>query len=237
MTFDPSKMMLWGIDTIKTFMESAGWRELYKPAVETIKPNLIKIFQETSKHGITILSPSDVHFGDKEHAEAETELDVNGGPFKIHAKAGTEDAEHIPGTILDNDVVFIPTDLHIREDILKHMLCGIKQIIIEKQAISAHYSKDNLGGNPILDRILNIFDPQDNFACGVYTEYCVKNNMMPLLMKKKNVWIIKDAIAAFNVNPDDGEDALIELANMGARFITTNEYINLLNNNFGPFNG
>ena len=238
--FDTDKMMCVDIDTIKACMNRGGL--LYKPEVESIKSNLASITQSVANYGIKILSLSDSHYGDKKHALAESELKINGGSFDLHAIVGTEEAEKIPETLL-NEYISIPTDLIIGYDNLQKMIPNVKQIVVEKQAICAFYDKSNIGGNPVLYQILDILEPQDIFVYGVYTEYCVLENTMPFLVMGKNVWIIRDAIVPYNINsgmggvylnfPDDGDRALADMANMGARFITTEEFLRLLINNFG----
>jgi len=219
--FDTDKMMCVDIDTIKACMNRGGL--LYKPEVESIKSNLASITQSVANYGIKILK-------------------INGGSFDLHAIVGTEEAEKIPETLL-NEYISIPTDLIIGYDNLQKMIPNVKQIVVEKQAICAFYDKSNIGGNPVLYQILDILEPQDIFVYGVYTEYCVLENTMPFLVMGKNVWIIRDAIVPYNINsgmggvylnfPDDGDRALADMANMGARFITTEDFLRLLINNFG----
>ena len=228
MKFNPDKMLFIDVDTIKEFMVR-GFK-LYKPVVEGIKINLYSLTHIALKHDISILSLCDKHYGDDAHSKAEVELIRNGGPFDLHAEIGSEAAEKISETLLENDVVFIPTDLKINVEKLNKMVHDAKQIIIEKQAISAQYHHTtNLGGNPVYNRILDMFESDiDVFVYGVYTEYCIKENAIPFLLKGLRVWIVKDAIAPFNINPDDGDNALADLANMGVRFITTDDLIELL---------
>lgn len=228
MNFNPDKILFLDVDTIKEFMVK-GFK-LYKPDVEIIKLNLAKLTHLALKHDISILSLCDKHYGDDTHAKAELELKRNGGPFELHAEVGTEAAKKIAETLLENDVVFIPTDMEITTEALTKLIHTTHQMIIEKQAISAHYcAVNNLGGNPIFNRILNALESDiDVFMYGVYTEYCIKENAIPFLLKGIRVWIVKDAITPFNINPDDGDNALTDLANLGARFITTDDFIKAL---------
>lgn len=228
MNFD--KMLVLDIDTINAFMK---FGTLYKPETEVIKPNLSIITRSSSKYDIKILSLCDKHFGDSDHAMSETELKINGGLFEIHAEDGTDEAEKIPETLLSNNVI-IPTDLEIKESNLQQIVLNSKQIIVEKQSICGFHTPENPGGNPLLIRILDILKPEIVFVQGVYTEYCVKENVMPILAGGDvSVLIIIDAIMSYN--PNDGNNALQDLANMGCRFISTNQYIQLLENNFGTY--
>lgn len=223
MSFVPGKTVILDIDTINAFMKEGG--ALYKPETEVIKPNLAMITQLAFRYGTQILSFCDKHYGDSEHGDAETELKVNGGPFELHAEINTEWAEKIPETLLDRDVVYIPTDLTIKNHTLKQMLSSVKQIIVEKQALNCFHDDDsNPGGNPVLYQILDVLNIQNIFVQGVYTEYCVKENVMPFLVMGTKVWIIKDAIVPYNINPNEGNNALVDLANMGARFMNTDDF-------------
>lgn len=229
---DVKKVLVVDIDTIKAFMEVGN--PLYRPSVETIKPNLNLITREAAKYGVRVLSLSDKHYGDSDHAQAEKELSMNGGQFELHATMGTE--EKIPETLLSN-IVNIPTDLCIPDEELKLIISRVDQINMEKQAICAfHDDNSNPGGNPILTRIIDILKPTDVFVVGVFTEYCVRDNAIPfIVMGDMRVWIVRDAISAYE--KEDGDHALCDMANLGARFITTLEFIRMLNNNFGTVNG
>ena len=230
--FNIDKMCGNDVDTLNAFMTKG--HILYKPETELIKPNLRLITSTLQKYNIKILCFNDKHFGDEAHKLQESELTVNDGPFEIHAKSGTKGAEKIPETLLSQDVVYVPNDSSygMSMDDFKHILFRAKQIIVEKQSYNVFYSNDNLGGNVNVDKIINILELEDFFSYGVYTDYCIKAAALGLLERKKNVWVIKDAIVPFNVNPDDGEKAIDEMSENGARFITTDAFVELLNSHF-----
>jgi len=231
--FNIEKMIGMDIDTLYAFMTEGNI--LYKPETEGIKSNLRLITSELQRRGIKILSCNDKHFGDEAHKLQESELTVNGGPFELHAEVNTKGADKIPETLLSQDVIYVPNEplgcLSI--DTFKNMMFRAKQIMIEKQSYDVFYSKENPGGNLNIDTILNILGSEDFFVYGVYTDYCIKATVLGLLARKKNVWIIKDSIVSFNVNSDDGDKALIEMSKLGARFITTDGFVEILKSNFG----
>jgi len=234
--FNIDKMCGIDVDTLYAFMSKGNI--LYKSETEGIKSNLRLITYELQRRGIKILSCNDKHFGDEAHKLQESELTVNGGPFELHAAAGTEGCEKIPETLLSQDVIYVPNEPLgcLNLDTFKNMIFRAKQIVIEKQSYDVFYSKENPGGNLNIDTVLNILGSEDFFAYGVYTDYCIKAAVLGLLARKKNVWIIKDAIVPFNVNPEDGEKALIEMVNGpngGAKFITTDSFVEILKSNFG----
>lgn len=59
------------------------------------------------------------------------------------------------------------------------------------------------------------------FIGGLATEYCVLHTVRDALAEGFEVYVLTDAVRAVNVNPDDGEKALSEMAAKGARLITT----------------
>lgn len=234
--FDIEKICGFDVDTLNDFMKSNG--VLYKPETELIKPNLRLITSTLQRYGIKIICVNDRHYGDEKHRIQESELKVNGGPFDLHAEIGSIGGEKIPETLL-SDTGFIPNSLSdFTESIeyFKSMLFRSKQIIIEKQSYDSFYSKNNPGGNVNIEKVIEILDLRDFFVYGVYTDYCIKAAALGLLARNKNVWVIKDAITSFNVNPDDGEKALMEMSqgpNGGVKFITTDSFVELLKSNFG----
>lgn len=227
--FNKDKMVYVDVDTINAFMKKGG--TLYKPETETIKNNLGIITKLAEKYEIKILSLQDRHYGDSQHAMAESELKINGGLFDLHADLESGEMYKIQETVLPLSCVTFPTDLQIQDTVLFDIVNENNQLIFEKQSISAFYSNQNLGGNPILTRVLDKIQPTDVFMGGVYTEYCIQENALGFRLRNCNVWIIRDAITSFY--PVDGTQAIKDLSQMGCCFITTEAFRNLLRNNFG----
>lgn len=59
------------------------------------------------------------------------------------------------------------------------------------------------------------------FVAGLATDYCVKATVLDALKLGFEVYVVTDAVAAVNVNPDDGEKALEEMVASGAHLITS----------------
>jgi nicotinamidase/pyrazinamidase len=56
------------------------------------------------------------------------------------------------------------------------------------------------------------------FICGLATDYCVKATVLDALKEfKGEVYLLTNAIAAVNINPDDGENAIKEMEEAGAK--------------------
>jgi nicotinamidase/pyrazinamidase len=63
---------------------------------------------------------------------------------------------------------------------------------------------------------------------GVVTEYCVRLAAKGLLKRGRRVSVVKDAIETLNA--EDGARTLAELQALGAKFITTDQALALLDN-------
>jgi nicotinamidase/pyrazinamidase len=62
------------------------------------------------------------------------------------------------------------------------------------------------------------------YVCGLATDYCVLNHVLDLLKPEISangweVFVLMDAIAAVNIKPDDGADALKKMHDAGAKFM------------------
>jgi len=228
---DKDKICGVDVDTLIAFMTPG--QLLYKPETEAIKPNLRLITSIFQRHRIKILCFNDKHYGDEEHKFQESELTINGGPFGLHAENGTKGAEKIPETLLSHDIMFVPNGSSncLNYEYTKNALFQAMQIMIEKQSYDVFYSKTNPGGNINIDKVLEILGLEHFFVYGVYTDYCIKTAVLGLLARKKSVWVIEDAIVPYNVNPNDGESALDEMAKLGAGFTNTVESVDLLGYN------
>ena len=58
------------------------------------------------------------------------------------------------------------------------------------------------------------------FIGGLATEYCVLNTVRDALSHHYQVFLLIDAIRAINVRPQDGEKAINEMIQKGAKLIT-----------------
>ena len=55
---------------------------------------------------------------------------------------------------------------------------------------------------------------------GVATDYCVLHTVLDLLKEGYETYLLLDAIRAVEMNPGDGERAIKEMQNKGAKVIT-----------------
>jgi nicotinamidase/pyrazinamidase len=59
---------------------------------------------------------------------------------------------------------------------------------------------------------------------GLATDYCVLNSVRDAVANDLEIIVLRDAIAAVNVNPDDGARAEAEMERLGARFLTLRDF-------------
>ncbi|HEU0168727.1 MAG TPA: nicotinamidase [Chloroflexota bacterium] len=60
-------------------------------------------------------------------------------------------------------------------------------------------------------------------VCGLATDYCVRATALEALSAGFRAAVVTDAVAAVNVNPDDGATALAEMRAAGVELLTTSE--------------
>jgi nicotinamidase/pyrazinamidase len=61
----------------------------------------------------------------------------------------------------------------------------------------------------------------DLYLTGLATDYCVKASALDAVKRGFQTFVITDAIAAVNVQPDDGKKALRELSDAGVKLVSS----------------
>lgn len=76
-------------------------------------------------------------------------------------------------------------------------------------------------GETGLENLLNGLKVRRLFVCGLATDLCVRETTFDALKSpsKRKVFVIKDAVAAVNLNPKDEERSIQEMKNRGALFV------------------
>jgi nicotinamidase/pyrazinamidase len=124
-----------------------------------------------------------------------------GGPWPDHCVAGT------PGAEFDSRLHRSPGDLVIS-----------KATEPDRDAYSA------LDGTPLADE-LRRRGIRRLFVAGIATDYCVRATGGDARRAGLDVVVLRDAVAAVDARPGDGERALGELAGAGCGIATTGEVI------------
>lgn len=64
---------------------------------------------------------------------------------------------------------------------------------------------------------LRLIEVDELMVTGLATDYCVKNTVIDALKLGFSVNVVKEAIRAVNVNPDDGNKAINQMLSLGAK--------------------
>ena len=129
------------------------------------------------------------------HPENHCSFSENGGMWPVHCVAETEGAA-------------FHRELYIPES----------AVIISKanrpfpDAYSGFQETD-------LDNILKLKGVSELTVCGLAADYCVKATVLDALDSGFKVSVVKNAVKAVNVKPDDGENAFKEMQGRGASVI------------------
>jgi len=91
----------------------------------------------------------------------------------------------------------------------------------DKEEYSALYGRDAMGNT--LYWHLHQSGIRRIFVGGLATDYCVLNTVRDILKQGYEVYVLTDAICAVDVNEGDGEMALKEMTERGAKIITTGD--------------
>ena len=232
------------VDTQNDFMNVDG--ALYVPGAEEIKDNLELLIDFANLSGIQVIGSVDRHFGTPEYKSREEELQRYGGPFPDHCMDGTlgqlKIHQTIDGSPYDGEDlgIYIPHDLvkgsnnkllGIARDSLfsifyKFRCLGLKNsVYFEKQScdIFTNPAIEELLSNKGLkdDKIVPMID--EAVVYGVATDYCVKAAVLGMQKRGIQCYVVKDAIKG--VAPDTTKLALEEMAEAGAKFVTTDDVL------------
>ena len=198
------KVVFWEVDTQADFMLPGG--KLYVPGAERIIPNLRRLVDAAREGRVFLVSDACVHTLEDEE-------------FKVwppHCLAGTPGAQIIPETLAEN-FHLIPNRTGAR---LPADLGKFQQVVLEKQTLDVF-------DNPNTEAVLERLDREAEFIVfGVVTEYCVRCAASGLLDRGRRVAIVTDAVET--LNPADGRRTLEELTARGARLLTTDQALALL---------
>ncbi|WP_457570193.1 nicotinamidase [Desulfurobacterium sp.] len=126
------------------------------------------------------------------HPENHISFKKNGGLWPVHCLQNSEGAEF-------HDNLRLPPDAFIIN----------KGDRPELEAYSGFQGT-------LLDSLLKERGVKRVFVGGLATDYCVKHTVIGGLNLGYQVFLLSDAVAAVNVNPQDGEAAVMEMLGKGA---------------------
>jgi nicotinamidase/pyrazinamidase len=130
------------------------------------------------------------------HPPNHSSFKEQGGPWPPHCIVDSKGAEFSSELSLPPSAVVIS-----------------KGIEVEKDAYSGFEGTD-------LDERLRSAGINRLLIGGLATDYCVLNTVKDAIKQSYGVLLLQDAIAAVNVQPEDGEKAIKEMTSLGATPIT-----------------
>jgi len=201
-------VIFWEVDTQADFMRPGG--KLYVRDAEKLLPNMQRLTDAARQGRVFLVSDACVHAPDDEEFKR----------FPPHCVRGTPGAAIVPETLAQTFFT-IPNRPNVK---VPRDLSKVQQVILEKQTLDVF---DNPNTEIILQRLGSFTNPDAEFVVfGVVTEYCVRLAAKGLLERKRRVALVSDAIET--LNPADGRRALDELVALGARSITTDQALALV---------
>ena len=203
-------VIFWEVDTQADFMLPGG--KLYVPGAERLLPNIRRLTDAARQGRVFLVSHGCFH----------TKNDPEFKTFPPHCIKGTAGSAYIPEALTEK-VVTVPNEATAS---LPPDLAQYQQIFLEKQTLDIFESRH-------ADELVKRLEKTAEFVVfGVVTEYCVRLAAKGLLARGRRVSVVKDAIETLKA--EDGERAVAELQALGARFITTDQALALVDNhNYG----
>ena len=215
------RVVLWGVDAQADFMLLGG--KLYGAEPEKIIPNIDRLVEQAREGRVLLISSADAHQQD----------DPEFQKWPPHCVKGTPGAELIPEARAASQLV-IPNQ---REFALPRDLGPFQQVILEKNTLDVF---DNPNDDALLARVdvpsarswqlgastLGNDAGPEFLVFGVFTEHCVRCAADGLLSRGCRVNIVEDAIQS--LDQKKGREVLEGLRARGARFVTTDQALTLL---------
>ena len=197
-------VVFWEVDAQADFMLPGG--KLYVPGAEKLLPNIRRLTDAARQGRVFLVSHGCYHTPD------DSEFAI----FPPHCVEGTAGAKLVPEA-LTGKVVTVPNQAAAS---LPSDLSPYQQILLEKQTLDIFESRH-------ADELVKRLGPDVEFVVfGVVTEFCVRFAAKGLLERGRRVSVVQDAIES--LNSEDGKRTVAELQALGARFITTDQALTML---------
>ncbi len=198
------KVVFWEVDTQADFMLPGG--KLYVPGAERLLPNIRRLTDAARQGRVFLVSHGCYHAQD----------DLEFKTFPPHCIKGTTGSAYVPEALTEK-VFTVPNEpaAALPPDLSKY-----QQILLEKQTLDIFESRH-------AEELVKRFGNDVEFVVfGVVTEYCVRFAAKGLLERGHRVCVVEDAIET--LKPEDGDRTVAELRALGARFVTTDQALALL---------
>lgn len=192
------------IDTQVDFMDPQG--ALYVAGSQAIAPNIRRLLEYATQHGITTVSPMCAHVvNDPEFEQF--------GPHCIEGTPGQrryfDDLPRLPRQVWRAEATFTAADL---------TLAAAHHYVVQKRTFP-------MFANPWIAalRERGAFRHLLSVAFGVATDVCVLRDVLDLCQSGARVRVVQDAIAG--ISPADSARAMQQMRDAGATFVTTADIV------------
>jgi len=197
-------VVFWEVDAQADFMLPGG--KLYVPGAEKLLPNIRRLTDAARQGRVFLVSHGCYHVPD----------DPEFAIFPPHCVKGTPGSDLVPEALTDR-VLRIPNEATAS---LPESFSQYQQILLEKQTLNIFESRH-------ADELVKRFGPETAFVVfGVVTEYCIGFAAKGLLERGRKVYVVRDAIET--LKSEDGNRSIAELEALGARLITTQQALDLI---------
>jgi nicotinamidase/pyrazinamidase len=180
------------VDLQNDFADPAG--SLAVAGAERVLPVVNRALRDAIEAGATVVATQDWH------PESTPHFAKDGGVWPVHCVAETWGAALAPGFELPADAPRVRKGMN------------------GEDGYSGFTMRDTETGEEIpteLEGLLRKADVGRVVVSGLATDYCVRATALDALRLGFDVEVLADGIAAVNLEPDDGERALSEMAEAG----------------------
>lgn len=161
------------------------------PAGDAVVPVLNQVLREAERRRAPVYASRDWHPASSRH------FVTGGGVWPVHCVAGSDGAGFHPGLRLPAGTAVVSKGVQPDED-----------------GFSAFDGR--LDDGATLEESLRAAGVSRLVAGGLATDYCVRHTVLDALKKGWEVTLLTDAIAAVDLEPEDGRRALDEMESAGA---------------------
>jgi nicotinamidase/pyrazinamidase len=191
--YDPATALV-VVDLQNDFADAAG--SLAVAGGGAIVPRVNDAVAEATDAGAFVVATQDWH------PEATAHFAKDGGTWPVHCVAGTWGAELVP-------------DLRLSRDVPR-----VRKGANGEDGYSGFTMRDPDTGDETateLEPLLRDRGVRRLVVCGLATDYCVRATALDGVRLGFEVELLADAVAAVNLQPEDGDRALAEMAGAGVR--------------------
>jgi nicotinamidase/pyrazinamidase len=182
------------VDVQNDFADPAGG--LSVSGGDAILPRVNDAVREATDAGALVVATQDWH------PETTPHFEKDGGIWPVHCVAGTWGAELHPSLALPADAP------------------RVRKGVNGEDGYSGFTMRDPETGEEMpteLEGLLRRGGIERVVVCGLATDYCVKATALDAVRLGFETSVLADAVAAVNLQPDDGDQAMAAMADAGVR--------------------